>query len=237
MKGTLRIVRESDVKLTLPGPSVVRQADGTLWLDGNPILGISDPAERKRVAALTRAGKYGQIPAIYFTRLGYNPNGLWAGMDEAWAYHPAKIKADQLAAAKAAEAAKQVSIYLSSRGWGDYPACKWEGDITRPDAEILAECKHLLFTGHLIDHVNQADDEILAKIAQARAVWKTAPARKAAREAAEKEDLRRKISAGYCFVCESYCYGDCGHYSKSPHDRYRRQANEAACEFNYGISN
>jgi len=237
MKGCLRILRGDDIKLMLPGPSVVRQADGTLWTGGNPILGISDPAERKRIVALTRARKYDQIPAIYFTRLGDNPNGLWAGADEAWAHHPAKIKADQLAAAKAAEAAKQVSIYLSSCGWGDYSACEWVGDITRPDSEILFECRQRLDGGHDVDQVNQTDKNILAKIIQARAVWENAPARKAAREEAEKEDLRRKISAGYCFACESYCHGDCGHYNKSPHAMYRRKANEAARESNYGISN
>ena len=237
MKGCLRVLRNNDVKLMLPGPSVMCHADGTLWTNGNPILGISDPAEKKRIAALTRARKYDQIPAIYFTRLGDNPNGLWAGADEAWAHHPAKIKADQLVAAKAAEAAKQVSIYLSSRGWGDYSACEWAGDITRPDDEILLECRQRLDSESDVDQVNQTDKNILAKIIQARAVWKTAPDRKAAREAAEKEDLRRKISAGYCFACESYCHGDCGHYDKSPHDMYRRQANEAARESNYSISN
>jgi len=205
-------------------------------MSGNPILGIDDPAEKARIATLAKAGKYDQIPAIYFTRLGDNPNGLWTGTDEEWAKHPAKAEQDRLAAVKAAETAKHVRIYLSSRSWGDYSACEWIGDITRLDMDILAECRHQLITEHDVDQPNQSEDEIMAKIATARADWETAPARKAAREAAKEEDIRRKIATGYCFTCESYCYGDCGHYSKDPRAMYRRQLNEAAREENYGIN-
>jgi len=236
MRGCLRVVRGNEIKLALPGPSITVKPDGTLWMSGNPILGIDDPAEKMRVAALARAGKYDQIPAIYYTRLGDNPNGLWAGTDEEWANHPAKADQDRKAAEKAAEAAKQVRIYLSSRGWGDYSACEWHGDITRPDAEILAECKRLLATGYDVDQYNQSDDEIMGKIAKARADWQAEPARKAAFEAAEAEDIRRKVAGGYCFSCEDYCHGDCGHYSSDPHVMYRRQFSEAAREANYGIN-
>jgi hypothetical protein len=74
------------------------------------------------------------------------------------------------------------------------------------------------------------------KITNARQKWETAPARKAAREAAEAEDIRRKIATGYCFACESYCDGDCGHYSSDPRVMYRRQLHEATREANYGIN-
>jgi hypothetical protein len=238
MKGCLRIVRGNEVKLTLPGPSITIKADGTLWFGRNPmlpILGSGDGPDKQRMADLVKAGKYDQIPAIYFTRLGDNPNGLWTGTDEEWAKHPAKAEQDRVAAAKAAETAKQVRIYLSSRGWGDYSGCEWIGDITRPDAEILAECKHILTTGHDVDQPNQSDNEIMSQITKARADWESAPARKAAREAAEEEDIRRKIASGYCFACESYCHGDCGNYSSDPRVMYRRQLNEATREANYGI--
>jgi hypothetical protein len=234
MKGCLRIVRGNEIKLALPGPSITEKSDGTLWMGGNPILGIDDPAEKTLMASLIRAGKYDQIPAIYFTRLGDNPNGLWAGTDEAWANHPAKSEQDRLTALKAE--AKHVRIYLSSRGWGDYSACEWVGDITRPDDEILAECKHLLATGHDVDQCNQPDDEIMSKITKTRTNWQAAPARKTAREAAEAEDIRRKIETGYCFSCETYCHGDCGHYSNGPRVMYARQLKEAAREANYGIN-
>jgi len=236
MKGCLRVVRGNEVKLALPGPSIVIKPNGTLWMKDNPIFGVTDTTEMDKVANLVRAKKYDQIPDEYFTRLGDNPNGLWAGTDEMWAKHPAKAEQDRLAAIKAAEQAKQVQIYLSSRGWGDYSACEWVGDITRPDAEILAECKHRLTTEYDVDQPNQTDDEIMAKIAKSRADWETAPARRAAREAAEEEDIRRKIETGYCFACESWCHGDCGHYSNDPRVRYRREFKEASAEANYGIN-
>jgi len=236
MKGYLRVVRGNEIKLTLPGPSVTVKNDGTLWMSGNPILGITDPAEKIRIAALVKAGKYNQIPAEYFTRIGDNPNGLWAGNDDDWAKHPAKAEQDRIAKAKAAEEAKQIRIYLSSRGWGDYSACEWYGDITRPDAEILAECKQLLTNGHDVDQSNQSDAEIMSKINEAREKWQTAPARKAAREAEEKADIQSKIKSGYCFYCETWCHGDCGHYSNNPMVKFHRDFNQAARESNYGIN-
>ena len=235
MKGCLRIVRGNEVKLVLPGPSITVKPNGTLWMGINPILGITNAAEKSRVADLVRAKKYDHIPDEYFIRLGDNPDGLWAGTDEAWAKHPQKAKQEHLEALKVKEAAKQVRIYLSSCGWGDYSSCEWRGDITRPDAEIMEECKKLL-GGHDVDQPNQSDEEIMGKIEATRRNWETAPARKAAQEAAEAENIRRKIETGYCFTCETWCHGDCGHYSNNPHVMYHRRFNDAAREANYGIN-
>ena len=237
MKGIIRIVRGAEVKISLPASTVTEKSNGSLWAHGMPILGITDKSISTKMAALVRAGKTEKIPAKYFTRLGDNQNGLWAGDDEAWATHPAKIATDKAAAIKATEDAKTVKIYLSSRGWGDYSPCEWIGDITRPDTEILAECKHLLATQHDVDQrTNQSDADLLTKIDQARDNWEKAPASKAAREAAENKDIQRKIDTGYCFFCESWCYGDCGHYSKDPMTKFRRDLREAEREANYGIN-
>jgi hypothetical protein len=149
----------------------------------------------------------------------------------------ALVAAIEARKAEKAEIEKRTArIYLSSRGWGDYSACEWTGDITRPDVEILAECRRLLTTEHDVDRCNQSDDEIVSKIAKARADWESAPARKAAREAAEKEDIRHKITSGYCFACETYCHGDCGHYSSDPMVKFRRDFQQARKEVNYGIN-
>lgn len=236
MKGCLRVIRDNEVKMALPGPSIEIKADGTLWMSGNPILGVTEPKEKKRIAALAKARKYDQIPVIYFTRLGDNPNGLWAGTDEEWAKHPAKAEQDRKAAEEAAEQAKQVKIYLSSRGWGDYSSCEWIGDITRPDSVILAECRHLLSAEYDVDQPKQSDEELMGKITKARADWETAPARKAAREAAEAEDIRRKVETGYCFNCGTWCDGDCGHYTNDPMVESRRDLRQAQREEYYGIN-
>jgi hypothetical protein len=55
-------------------------------------------------------------------------------------------------------------------------------------------------------------------------------------ETEEAADVKRKIETGYCFYCESYCHGDCGHYSSDPVVKYRRDLNQAAREANYGIN-
>lgn len=229
-----------EVKMRLPASRITTKADYSLWCDGNPILGLGDQQEvRATILALVKAKKWDEIPVDFYTRLGDNPSGLWAGYNDEWDKHPLKTEQDKLtkikAAEEAAEAAKRVSIHLSSRGWGDYSPCEWRGDITRPDAEILVECKHALTTGHDVDFANQSDDEILAKITKARAGYESAPARKAAREAAEAADIASKVASGYCFACGTWCHGDCGHYSSDPQVMYRRQYSEAVREANYGI--
>jgi hypothetical protein len=54
-------------------------------------------------------------------------------------------------------------------------------------------------------------------------------------EAAEAADIKKKIETGYCFYCESWCNGDCGHYTNDPAIMYPRQLDDAIEEQNYGI--
>ena len=168
MKGCLHIVRGMEKQLTLPGPSVTIKGDGTIWMQGMAVLGIASTEDKAKYMPAAKAGKWADIPDHFFTRMGDNPNGLWAGDDEAWSKHPAKIATDQAEATRKIEQAKIVTIYLSSRGWGDFSPCEWTGDITRPDAEILTECKSLLINGHDVDHSNQSDEQILNLITAAR---------------------------------------------------------------------
>lgn len=236
IKGVLRVVRGSEIKLTLPGPSCTIKNDGTIWCSGNPILGITDPAIKAQAASDIKARRYERIPADAFCRMGDNPNGLWLGDEDMWASHPLKEVQKQETAEKAEIKRRTVRIYLSSRGWGDYSACDWIGDITRPDSEILAECKNILTTEHDVDKPNQSDDELLLKITQARESWETKPTREAARKATEEADIQHKIDTGYCFYCESWCSGDCGHYSQDPMVKFNRDLRQAQREANYGIN-
>jgi hypothetical protein len=232
MRGVLRVVRDGEVKLTLPGPSITIKQDGTLWYGGMPILGITDPILKASVAADLKAERFDRIPADAWTRLGENPNGLWAGDDAMWATHPLKAVQDAEARRREEIERRTVRVYLSSRGWGDYSPVEWVGDITRPDAEILAECKDALAKGYDVDKPTQTDAEILAAIGAARAKWGGIPVR----QAEERTDIQHKIDTGYCFACESYCHGDCGHYSNDPMMRYTQHASEAAREADYGIN-
>ncbi len=198
-------------------------------------MGATDPAVKSKLVADIKIKKYDQIPAEAWVRLGYNDNGIWAGDDEAWETHPAKVAQDLAEATEKERERKQVTISLSLRGWGDYSPVEWCGDITRPDAEILGECKALLISGHDVDNPNQSDAEILTKITSARAHWEGAPAREAARAEASKKDIERKIASGYCFSCGTYCYGDCGSPSKNPTVKFQRDFRYAQREANYGI--
>ena len=223
MKGILRIVRDGQVKLTLPSVNI--QANGTIWFQGMPVLG-APPEKKSEMAKLVKEGKYNEIPIEYYTHLGNNANGLWAGNDESWNTHPAKLIEDAKIATKALEDKKIIKIYLSSRGWGDYNSLDWTGDITRPDADILTECKDLLVNGHDVDKRNQSDADVLKLIQEARTKWATP-------KQPEKEIVHGN---GYCYSCGSYCYGDCGNYQPKMTSKIKiAKLQHAISEDNYGI--
>lgn len=224
MEGVLRIVRDGEVKLTLPGPSVTIKSDGSIWCQGMPVLG-SPPEKKPEMSKLVKAGRYKDIPIEYYTHLGDNANGLWAGDDEAWDKHPAKLAEDAKRVKKEINDKKIVKIYLSSRGWGDYSSLDWTGDITRPDADIIKECRELLVTGHDVDKRNQSDEDILNLIQAARAQW-----------SAPKQPVKEITHGhGYCYSCETYCYGDCGDYQPKLTQKITiKKVQHAIAEDNYG---
>jgi hypothetical protein len=134
-----------------------------------------------------------------------------------------------LRAAQSDLSVRTVRIHLSSRGWGDYSSLEWQGDITRADAEILAECRHALTTGHDVDCPDQTDAEILDVIHKARAKWKAA-------QTSKPQPPRIGHGPGYCYYCETYCYGDCGHYAPTEtEETIMRQLTLVAREQNWGI--
>lgn len=233
---TITIIKNGSVKFSRISAEI---RDGKVWgkINGSyyPVL-----AEHKLKAARIakadagkrmRAGKITDADLACACTMGDNGEGLEILTVEDYDARMAPIRK-----AEAELKAKTVRIYLSSRGWGDYSPVEWLGDITRPDAEIISECKQRLAAAYDVDHPNQSDDELLAKIAKARRDWETLPARRAAAEKAEQEDIAHKVKSGYCFNCESYCYGDCGHFSADPAVKFRRDLGEATRETNYGIS-
>lgn len=150
----------------------------------------------------------------------------------------ARIEADDTKerAEKAEIEKRTAKIYLSSRGWGDYSPVEWIGDITRPDVEILADCRALLINGHDADERNQTDDQIMSKITSARAKWAGKEQWEKEFAEAEAADIKKKIANGFCFSCETYCHGDCGHYSNNPSHQHKRDFAQAMREQNYGIN-
>lgn len=123
--------------------------------------------------------------------------------------------------------ANTVSIYLSSRGWGDYSSLNWVGDIRKADADILAESRDLLANGHDVDTPHISDADILTKINEAR--------KKNA--APKKQYVAPTYGPGYCHNCKSYCFGDCGDYAPARTTKHDLDdAREANREANYGIN-
>lgn len=89
-----------------------------------------------------------------------------------------------------AKEAKSVTINLVTRGWGDYGMVSWRGDITRPTAEIVAECRANLERDTEKDR-DMTDDEIAKEVEAARAEWAAKNAKREA-AAAHVEDCKRR---------------------------------------------
>jgi hypothetical protein len=64
---------------------------------------------------------------------------------------------------------RTIRVFLSSRGWGDYSALEWVGDVSLPSAEIVKQCQALLANGHDVDQPNQSEAELIAKIEKEKA--------------------------------------------------------------------
>lgn len=74
-------------------------------------------------------------------------------------------------------AVKMTEVKLTTSGWGEH-AITWYGDLSRPDADIITECRQALTQAKDADE-QLTDEQIVAKINDAR----TLPARRAAAEA------------------------------------------------------
>jgi hypothetical protein len=72
--------------------------------------------------------------------------------------------------------APKTEVKLTTSGWGEH-AITWYGDLTRADADILAECRQVLAKAVDADE-QMTDEQIIAKINDAR----TLPERRAAAE-------------------------------------------------------
>lgn len=130
----------------------------------------------------------------------YGDNGdavvMW---DDEWATSEySRAYAAKLEAARRqreAEEAKTVTISLVTRGWGDYGMVEWSGDITRPTADIAAECRARLATDTQKDRDLTAA-EIRAAVEAAKAQWAAKNAKREAVAAHVEECKRRARETG-----------------------------------------
>ena len=110
-------------------------------------------------------------------------------------------------------------VYLSSVSWGDFPPIVWRGDLSRPDADIISECKRALSHKNStpwwdVDHPNQTDAQILAKIDDARATLRKA--QDDARQAlANLHDIEAEAKrTGHQQVVDSWVTDRCHNHSE-----------------------
>ena len=77
-----------------------------------------------------------------------------------WAKIAESLKAQYIAGER------QIKVYLSSCGWGDYSPVEWTGSSKTPKDTFLAEARRLLSGGDA-DNPNQTDDELMAAFEKA----------------------------------------------------------------------
>lgn len=102
--------------------------------------------------------------------------------------YAAKLAADRKAREEAE--ARTVRICLVTRGCGDFGMVEWRGDITRPTADIVAECRAILERDSQKDR-DLTDAEIKECVAKAKTAWAAKNAKREA-AAAHIEDCRRR---------------------------------------------
>jgi hypothetical protein len=164
---TVTIIRDGQIKMTLPGEV---HPDGSIWARSSagmqPVVSeakvLAAGYTKARMAQWIKAGRLTEAAACAL-HMGTNPGGTEV-------LTPAEADA-RLAPQRAAEEETRKytrTIYLSGRGWGDYSPVEWTGDVRRPDAEIIAECRAMLDRSSDLDDP-QTDEQIAGKLTQARA--------------------------------------------------------------------
>ena len=128
---------------------------------------------RKTMIDIDNMAKIRKDP-YYKPALPYLEAGGFAGMWNAQvALHQNEIdiiaSEREMAKKEAQEKARNIlTVYLSSRGWGDFSPVVWSGNVDTADAEIVRQSQELLASEHDVDQPNQTEEQILAKIAHAR---------------------------------------------------------------------
>ena len=122
--------------------------DGALWQlrpDGDvPVINGKASTPEAIEAWKRNPRAWDSIHGLVLLRRGVNSCGRIVEEEDVFDASP-KGRAyyqhirDRMEAEREAEM-RRGRIYLSSRGWGDYSPVEWVGDITRPAAEIEAEC-------------------------------------------------------------------------------------------------
>ena len=126
---------------------------------------------------------------------------------------------------KEEQRAHEITVHISTRGWGDYSSLVWRGDGRLDDAEIINQIRALAAASSDVDST-PSDEELRGRIAAARAP----------RPADPEPPARPGPGPGYCYSCGSYCYGDCGHYAPRKTARtVARAARAAWAEASYGM--
>jgi hypothetical protein len=68
------VIRDNEVKMPLADPTI--KANGTIWMHGVPLLGITDAATKAKAVDACKRQAWSEIPAEAYTRVGENANGL-----------------------------------------------------------------------------------------------------------------------------------------------------------------
>lgn len=207
MRNSMIVYRKSKgaIVMRLPAHLVSIDGAGRIAARGNMYLTLGNESNADALAAWMRSAKSATAArrkaladeleprGLVIARYGDNGDAvvIW---DDEWATseyyrsYSAKLEAERKQ--REAEEAKTVTISLVTRGWGDYGLVSWRGDITRPTAEIVAECRAKLDRDTEKDR-DMTDEEIANEVEAAKAEWAKKNAKREA-AAAHVEDCKRR---------------------------------------------
>lgn len=155
-------------EILLRMPQCTERSDGTLWAkNGIPLFvfrGLPNAEQLKsEYSQLFEYGRLDDIPLDHAARIG-EIRGLRVQWEEEYRKRPEHPARKAARIQRAEEEKNRISVYLSTRGWGDFPGVVWEGDRRRPTSEIVAECQTLLRDGYDVDKPDQSDEDIAALV-------------------------------------------------------------------------
>lgn len=160
---------DQDGRISVSGNYIVRKTSPK-WILDKWINGAKKMSRSERMEFGKSLEKYG----LKIARYGWSDDGLlfepeskFRKTEEGKAYHESVVEA---ARALEEKERRTVTIYLVTRGWGDYGFVEWTGDITRPAEEIAKECREKLDQCEDKDR-NLKDAEIMVEIAKRKYDW------------------------------------------------------------------
>jgi len=128
-------------------------------------LGQAAAEIRQRYVSAMRAHEFAKLDPAHIARIGKFHGAGGVVLVEAEEQYLARTATarKEASAAEADKRANEITVYLSSRGWGDFSPVEWVGDRRLETETILSQCRVALSSSKDVD-CDLTDEDIRGKI-------------------------------------------------------------------------